>query len=89
MDDTINGWKRPPAQLSLVAVLATLWAGRMLRVRCSHRWRPQRHWGAAGEHHVLAQCAPPVSIFAKYLKPVFPLNITLQESTSIAAGMVV
>ena len=45
--------------------------------------------GAAGEHHVLAQCAPPVSIFAKYLKPVFPLNITLQESTSIAAGMVV
>ena len=24
MDDTINGWKRPPAQLSLVAVLATL-----------------------------------------------------------------
>ena len=45
--------------------------------------------GAAGEHHVLAQCAPPVSIFAKYLKPVFPLNITLQESMSIAAGMVV
>ena len=24
LDDTINGWKRPPAQLSLVAVLATL-----------------------------------------------------------------
>jgi uncharacterized membrane protein YhaH (DUF805 family) len=24
LDDTINGWKRPPAQLSLVAVLETL-----------------------------------------------------------------
>ena len=44
---------------------------------------------ATGEHHVLAQCAPPVSIFAKYLKPVLPLIITLQESTSIAAGRVV
>ena len=43
--------------------------------------------GATGEHHVLAQCAPPVSIFAKYLKPVFPLNITLQESMRIAASM--
>ena len=43
--------------------------------------------GAAGEHHVLAQCAPPVSIFAKYLKPVFPSNTTLQESMRIAASM--
>ena len=35
--------------------------------------------GATGEHHVLVQCAPPVSMFAKYLKTRFPLNITLRR----------
>ena len=41
-----------------------------------------------GEHHVPAQCAPPVSTFAKYLKPVSPSTTTLHESIRIAAGIV-
>ena len=47
--------------------------------------------GAAGEHHVLAQCAPPVSIFAKYLKTRFSVehNTTGEHAYTGEHGYVV